>query len=81
MAAARGCSCSGTHAICEARDAGLITDPLVGRRRPDILARDGGAGLWSANQLSDLVLIYSVPDSGTAVRAYLDVGASGDFKP
>ena len=70
----------GAHAICEARDAGVIADPLVGRRRPDILARDGGAGLWSANQLSDLVLIYSVPDSGTMVRAYFDVGDPGDYR-
>jgi anti-sigma regulatory factor (Ser/Thr protein kinase) len=71
----------GAHAICEVRDDGLITDPLVGRRRPDILARDGGAGLWSANKLSDLVLIYSTPDAGTTVRAYFDVEAARDVRP
>ncbi|MBR7836366.1 sensor histidine kinase [Actinospica durhamensis] len=61
------------HAVCEVRDAGLIKDPLVGRRRPDLTAGIGGAGLWTANQLCDLLLIHSAPGSGTAVRAYLPV--------
>lgn len=61
------------HAVCEVRDRGLITDPLVGRRRPDLSSGGGGAGLWTANQLCDLVLIQSTPQSGTAVRAYLPV--------
>jgi anti-sigma regulatory factor (Ser/Thr protein kinase) len=63
----------GAHAICEVCDNGVITDPLVGRRRPDIRTQDGGAGLWSANQLADLLLIHSTPSSGTTVRAYVDV--------
>jgi anti-sigma regulatory factor (Ser/Thr protein kinase) len=61
------------HAVCEVRDEGLISDPLVGRRRPDLSSGIGGAGLWAANQLCDLLLIHSTPDSGTAVRAYLPV--------
>lgn len=59
------------HAVCEVRDAGLITDPLVGRRRPGFRLEHGGAGLWTANQLCDLLLIHSTPASGTAVRGYL----------
>lgn len=58
------------HAVCEVRDEGVISDPLVGRRRPT-LSGDGGAGLWTANQVCDLLLIHSTPASGTAVRAYL----------
>jgi anti-sigma regulatory factor (Ser/Thr protein kinase) len=59
------------HAICEVHDAGLITDPLAGRRRPRLGSVDGGAGLWSVNRLCDLVLIHSTQLSGTTVRAYL----------
>jgi len=59
------------HAVCEVRDGGVITDPLVGRRRPDPQSRVGGAGLWTANQLCDLLLIHSTPETGTVVRAYL----------
>ncbi len=62
-----------SHAVCEVRDEGLIRDPLVGRRRPNLATGIGGAGLWTANQLCDLLLIHSTPDTGTAVRAYLPV--------
>ena len=58
------------HAVCEVRDEGVISDPLVGRRRP-ALSAEGGAGLWAANQVCDLLLIHSTPASGTTVRAYL----------
>lgn len=58
------------HAVCEVRDEGVISDPLVGRRRPT-LSPDGGAGLWAANQVCDLLLIHSTPAAGTVVRAYL----------
>lgn len=53
--------------VCEVRDAGLIDDPLIGRRRPR-LDRPGGAGLWLSNQLCDLVQIRSTRESGTIVR-------------
>ncbi len=51
--------------VCEVRDTGHITDPLVGRHAPgpdfDV------NGLWLVNQLCDLVEIRSSP-AGTQVR-------------
>lgn len=52
--------------VCEIRDAGRITQPLVGRTRPS-LTDEGGRGLWLANQLCDLVQIRSSA-AGTVVR-------------
>jgi len=57
--------------VCEVSDRGHITAPLVGRVRP-VLAARGGAGLWVANQLCDLVQIYSSP-RGTTVRVRQDI--------
>ena len=65
----------GPHAICEVHDQGVITDPLVGRRRPDFARHLGGAGLWTANRLCDLLLIRSAEAYGTFVRAHLARGA------
>ena len=56
----------GRSLVFEVSDQGHITSPLVGRLRPAPEASDG-AGLWVANQLCDLVQIYSSP-RGTAVR-------------
>ena len=56
----------GDRLVVEVRDAGHITDPLVGRRRPDP-ERAGGRGLWIANRLADLVQIRSGAH-GTTVR-------------
>ena len=67
----------GGHAVCEVHDDGLITDPLVGRRKPDPRERVGGAGLWSANQLCDLLLIRSSKALGTTVRAYMAAHVEG----
>lgn len=63
-------------AICETRDAGLIDQPLIGRRRPTGSSR-GGAGLWIANQLCDLLQIRSAPGLGTIVRAHLSKASLG----
>lgn len=52
--------------VCEVSDRGQFTDPLAGRVHPD-LKRTNGRGLWIANQLCDLVQIYSGPE-GAAVR-------------
>lgn len=53
--------------VCEVRDEGVITDPLVGRRRPT-LAQPRGRGMWMVNQLCDLVQVRSAPSFGTVVR-------------
>lgn len=55
--------------VCEFRDAGRITDPLVGRVRPHD-EQQNGRGLWMANQLCDLVQIRS-DERGTTVRLHL----------
>ena len=54
--------------VYEVSDQGHITSPLVGRARPALDGR-GGAGIWVANQLCDLVQIFSSP-RGTTVRVY-----------
>jgi anti-sigma regulatory factor (Ser/Thr protein kinase) len=59
----------GDTVVCEVRDRGFIDDPMVGRRRP-VTYRDGGRGLWLANQLCDLVQIRS-NTSGTVVRMHM----------
>ena len=50
--------------LCDVSDQGHLTEPLAGRLPP---AADQGAGLWLANQLTDLVQIHSGPE-GTVVR-------------
>ena len=55
--------------VCEVRDAGLIEDPLAGRRRPPADA-EGGRGLWLVHQLADLVQVRSSAADGTAVRIH-----------
>jgi anti-sigma regulatory factor (Ser/Thr protein kinase) len=64
----------GPRTVCEVRDRGLITDPLVGLRRPDFRKSTGGAGLWTVNQICDLVSIRSDAEHGTVVRAQFAVG-------
>ena len=59
--------------ICEVRDAGHITDPLVGRRRPVANVEDGGFGVWLAIQCCDLVQVRSFPE-GTVVRLHIRRG-------
>lgn len=48
--------------VCEVRDAGRISEPMLGRVRPPVGAA-GGRGLWLVNQLCDLVQIRSGGDS------------------
>ena len=74
-AAGRACCGSGTTArtlVCEIADRGRITDPLIGRRRPDG-SHDGGRGLWLANRLCDLVQVRS-GEQGTVVRLHVTPG-------
>jgi anti-sigma regulatory factor (Ser/Thr protein kinase) len=57
--------------VCEIRDSGVITDPLVGHRRPpaDALA---GHGLWLVHQLCDQVDLTS-GDAGTTIRMHMTI--------
>jgi anti-sigma regulatory factor (Ser/Thr protein kinase) len=57
---------TGRRLVCQVRDTGHITDPLVGRRpaAPDGLR---GRGLLLVNQLSDLVRVHTSPE-GTTVE-------------
>jgi len=57
--------------VCEISDEGVISDPMVGRRRP-LLDRTGGRGLWIANQLCDLVQVRSGA-AGTTLRLHVRV--------
>jgi anti-sigma regulatory factor (Ser/Thr protein kinase) len=59
---------SGGGLVCEVRDGGRFSDPLVGRRRPSS-DRLGGRGLWIANQLCDLVQVRSSGE-GAVVRLF-----------
>jgi anti-sigma regulatory factor (Ser/Thr protein kinase) len=54
--------------VCEVRDDGRISDPLIGRRPPEP-HQHGGRGLWMANQLCDLVQVRSTA-AGTVVRVH-----------
>jgi len=59
-----------THeVICEIHDEGVISDPLVGRRRPAPDA-SGGHGLWLVHQVCDLVELTS-DTSGTTIRMHM----------
>ncbi|MEU3856561.1 anti-sigma factor RsbA family regulatory protein [Streptomyces sp. NPDC028722] len=58
--------------IAETQDRGRLTDPLVGRRRPDPLSPAGGRGVWMMHQLCDLVEIRALP-TGLTVRLHVTV--------
>lgn len=62
----------GDFLVCEVSDSGHITSPLVGRLQPPLDAA-GGGGLWVANQVCDLIQIYS-SQRGTVVRAWMYAG-------
>ncbi|MFI0241161.1 anti-sigma factor RsbA family regulatory protein [Streptomyces sp. NPDC016845] len=57
------------HVVCQVRDAGVLDDPLAGRRLP---ARDqrGGRGLLLVNVVADLVRTHSTPEDGTTTHVY-----------
>ena len=59
--------------ICEFRDAGVISDPLVGLARPADAA-DGGLGLWVVRQVCDAVEIEA-GKSGTTIRLRMRLAA------
>jgi anti-sigma regulatory factor (Ser/Thr protein kinase) len=55
--------------LCEVRDGGYITEPLVGRTHP-VPHKRTGRGLWLVNQLCDLVQIRSSA-TGSVVRVHM----------
>jgi anti-sigma regulatory factor (Ser/Thr protein kinase) len=57
--------------ICQVEDHGHIHDPLAGQRAPALDAA-GGVGLWSVNQLCDLVEVRTNSD-GTTIRVHTTV--------
>ena len=61
--------------VCEIRDEGTITDPLVGSRRPPPDA-SGGHGLWLVRQVCDLVELTS-DANGTTVRMHMALRQPG----
>jgi anti-sigma regulatory factor (Ser/Thr protein kinase) len=60
-----------TELVCEIRDQGVITDPMVGRQPPPPGAT-GGHGLWLVHQVCDRVELNS-DESGTVVRLYMSL--------
>jgi anti-sigma regulatory factor (Ser/Thr protein kinase) len=56
--------------VCEVQDHGAIEDPLIGRVRPPSHP-DAGRGLWTVNQLCELVQIRTSPSTGTVVRVHV----------
>jgi anti-sigma regulatory factor (Ser/Thr protein kinase) len=61
----------GGSVVCEIRDKGTITDPLVGRLAPGT-SPESSRGLWVVNQLCDLVQVRSSAD-GTVVRMHMSL--------
>jgi anti-sigma regulatory factor (Ser/Thr protein kinase) len=62
----------GQTLVCEIRDRGRITNPLVGLR-PPTPRQFGGRGLWIANKVCDLVQVRSTRE-GTLVRLHVRLG-------
>jgi anti-sigma regulatory factor (Ser/Thr protein kinase) len=60
-----------TEIVCEIRDQGVITDPMVGRQPPPPGAT-GGHGLWLVHQVCDRVELNS-DENGTVVRMYMSL--------
>jgi len=54
--------------VCEVRDSGQISDPMIGRRAPRVEGMHG-RGLWMVNQLCDLVQVRSHA-AGTTIRIH-----------
>jgi anti-sigma regulatory factor (Ser/Thr protein kinase) len=57
--------------VCEVRDGGAFTDPLIDRLRPGPNPA-APRGLWLANQLCDLVQIRTLGE-GTVVRLHMKI--------
>lgn len=57
--------------VCEIRDGGVITDPLVGSSLPPPDA-NGGHGLWLVHQVCDRVDVRS-DSGGTVIRMHMSL--------
>jgi anti-sigma regulatory factor (Ser/Thr protein kinase) len=58
--------------VCEIRDDGVITDPMVGRQ-PPAPGASGGHGLWLVHQICDRVELHS-DENGTVIRLHMSMG-------
>lgn len=58
--------------VAEIHDAGLLADPLAGRRRPSLASTNGGRGLWMIHQLCDLVEVRAT-DDGFTLRLHMAI--------
>jgi anti-sigma regulatory factor (Ser/Thr protein kinase) len=65
----------GGEIICEMRDGGVITDPMVGRLPPAADA-NGGHGLWLVHQICDTVELHS-NENGTTIRLHMSLPPTG----
>jgi anti-sigma regulatory factor (Ser/Thr protein kinase) len=61
----------GDEILCEIRDAGVITNPLAGRKPPPPDA-GGGHGLWIVYQVCDHVDLRS-DENGTVIRLHMSL--------
>ncbi|MEV6605863.1 sensor histidine kinase [Kutzneria sp. NPDC051319] len=59
----------GHHLVCQVRDTGRLSDPLVGRR-PEVAGQLRGRGLLMVNQLADLVRIHTSAQGTTIVARF-----------
>ena len=59
--------------VCEVSDRGVIIDPLVDRQSPGSDPSEP-RGLWTANQLCDLVQVRSSRETGSVVRLLVHTG-------
>lgn len=63
----------GADVVCEISDQGVIHDPLADRQRPGV-DPSTPRGLWTANQLCDLVQLRSSRETGSVVRLLVHAG-------
>lgn len=63
----------GGDVVCEVSDRGVISDPLVDRQRPGANPSEP-RGLWTVNQLCDLVQVRSSRETGSVVRLLVHAG-------
>jgi anti-sigma regulatory factor (Ser/Thr protein kinase) len=63
--------------VCEVRDGGHISQPMVGREEPSV-GQIGGHGIWLVNLVCDLVQVRSSAD-GSTVRMQMNRGVAAEL--